>query len=164
MKKVGEKCLLSELKVGQRAKILKLNETNKAIRRHLLDMGITRGTEILIKKVAPMGDPVDIELRGYELCIRKNEMKNIEVIRAILEKIKEYNRIIIFRHIRPDGDAVGSTKGLQAILKLTFPEKEIYTVGDSSRRYGFMEDCATDNIPDEYYQGALAIILDTSLS
>lgn len=42
-------------------------------------MGITKGTEILIKKIAPMGDPVDIELRGYELCIRKEEMKNIDV-------------------------------------------------------------------------------------
>ena len=70
---------LSELKVGQKAKVLKINEQNKAIRRHLLDMGITKGTEILIKKVAPMGDPVDIELRGYELCIRKEEMKNIDV-------------------------------------------------------------------------------------
>ena len=53
-------------------------------------------------------------------------MKNIEVQRAILEKIKEYNRIIIFRHLRPDGDAVGSTKGLQALLKLNFPEKDCH--------------------------------------
>ena len=79
MKKTGDKCNLSELSVGQKARVLKLNETNKAIRRHLLDMGITRGVEITIKKIAPMGDPVDIELRGYELCIRKEEMKNIDV-------------------------------------------------------------------------------------
>lgn len=79
MKRTGEKCNLSELKVGQKAKVLKLNEENKAIRRHLLDMGITRGVEITIKKVAPMGDPVDIELRDYELCLRKEDLTKIEV-------------------------------------------------------------------------------------
>lgn len=79
MKKVGEKCLMSDLKVGQRARVLKLNETNKAIKRHLLDMGVTRGTEVKIKKVAPMGDPIDISLRDYELCICKNDLSKIEV-------------------------------------------------------------------------------------
>ena len=79
MKRTGEKCNLSELEVGQRAKVLKLNEENKAIRRHLLDMGITRGVEITIKKVAPMGDPVDIQLRDYELCLRKEDLSKIEV-------------------------------------------------------------------------------------
>ena len=79
MKRTGEKCNLSELEVGQKAKVLKLNEENKAIRRHLLDMGITRGVEITIKKVAPMGDPVDIELRDYELCLRKEDLTKIEV-------------------------------------------------------------------------------------
>lgn len=79
MKKTGEKCNLSDLKVGQTARVLKLNENNKAIRRHLLDMGVTRGVEITIKKIAPMGDPIDIELRDYELCIRKEDLKKIEV-------------------------------------------------------------------------------------
>ena len=79
MKKTGEKCNLSELEVGQRAKVLKLKEENKAIRRHLLDMGITRGVEITIKKVAPMGDPIDLQLRDYELCLRKEDLKKIEV-------------------------------------------------------------------------------------
>lgn len=79
MKKRGEECKLSELQVGQRAKVLKLNEENKAIRRHLLDMGITRGVQITIKKVAPMGDPIDIQLRDYELCIRKEDLNKIEV-------------------------------------------------------------------------------------
>ena len=74
-----EKYKLSELKVGQKAKVLKLNEKNKAIRRHLLDMGITRGVEITIKKVAPMGDPIDLQLRDYELCLRKEDLKKIEV-------------------------------------------------------------------------------------
>ena len=79
MKRRGVGCELSELEVGQKAKVLKLNEENKAIRRHLLDMGITRGVEITIKKVAPMGDPVDIELRDYELCLRKEDLSKIEV-------------------------------------------------------------------------------------
>lgn len=79
MKKSGEECKLSDLKVGQKAKVLKLNEENKAIRRHLLDMGITRGVEITIKKIAPMGDPIDIDLRDYELCIRKEDLSKIEV-------------------------------------------------------------------------------------
>ena len=79
MKTTGEKCNLSELKVGQRAKVLKLKEENKAIRRHLLDMGITRGVEITIKKVAPRGDPIDLQLRDYELCLRKEDLSKIEV-------------------------------------------------------------------------------------
>ena len=79
MKKTAEKCNLSELKIGQKAKVLKLKEENKAIRRHLLDMGITRGVEITIKKVAPMGEPIDIQLRDYELCLRKEDLTKIEV-------------------------------------------------------------------------------------
>ncbi len=77
--KQGDKVNLSDLKIGQKAKVLGIHMDKPDIRRHLLDMGITKGTEILIKKIAPMGDPVDIELRGYELCIRKEEMKNINV-------------------------------------------------------------------------------------
>lgn len=79
MLKKGDKAYLSDLKIGQRAKVLGLHMDKPEVRRHLLDIGITKGTEILIKKVAPMGDPVDIQLRGYELCIRKAEMQNIDV-------------------------------------------------------------------------------------
>lgn len=79
MKRVGDKCVLSDLIVGQKAKILKLNISNKAIRRHLLDMGVTRDTEVTIKKIAPMGDPIDISLRDYELCICKDNLSQIEV-------------------------------------------------------------------------------------
>lgn len=78
MKKEG-KCNLSELKVGQKARVINLNEKDRAIKRHLLDMGITRGVQITIKKIAPMGDPIDIELRDYELCVRKEELQKIEV-------------------------------------------------------------------------------------
>lgn len=72
-------CNLSELKIGQKGKVINLKIFDKPIRRHLLDMGITRGTIIEIKKIAPMGDPVDIKLRDYELCIRKQDLKQIEV-------------------------------------------------------------------------------------
>lgn len=71
--------VLSELKVGDRAKIVKLNVENREIRRHLLDMGLTRGVEVKIKKIAPVGDPIDIELRDYELCISKSDLSQIEV-------------------------------------------------------------------------------------
>ena len=70
---------LSELKVEQKAKVLNLNIKNKQIKSHLLDMGITRGAEVKIKKIAPMGDPIDIELRDYQLCIRKADLAQIEV-------------------------------------------------------------------------------------
>ncbi len=70
--------LLSELNVGQRARIVKLNIENKEIRRHLLDMGLTRGTEIEVRKKAPIGDPIDIKLRDYELCISKSDLSQIE--------------------------------------------------------------------------------------
>lgn len=70
---------LADLKVGQKAKVKKMNVKDKAIKRHLLDMGITRGVEITIKKIAPMGDPIDIELRDYELCLRKADLSQIEV-------------------------------------------------------------------------------------
>lgn len=79
MKKAKGICNMTNLSIGQKAKVLSLNVTNKEIKRHLLDMGITRGVEITIKKIAPMGDPIDIELRDYELCLRKEELKQIEV-------------------------------------------------------------------------------------
>ncbi len=72
-------CKLSELKKGQIAKVLKLNNENLELRRRLFDMGITRGVIVEIKKVAPLGDPIDIYLRGYELCLRKKDMECIEV-------------------------------------------------------------------------------------
>lgn len=70
---------LSDLTIGQKAKVLALHNHNKALRRRLLDMGITKGVEITIKKIAPLGDPIDIELRGYELCLRKEDMKQIDI-------------------------------------------------------------------------------------
>lgn len=77
--KKGQKGHLSDLTIGQIARVTGLHNDNRAVRRRLLDMGITTGVEVKIKKIAPLGDPVDIELRGYELCIRKKEMENIDI-------------------------------------------------------------------------------------
>lgn len=88
-------------------------------------------------------------------------MKNIEVQRAILEKIKEYSRIIIFRHSRPDGDAVGSTKGLQSLLKLNFPKKEIYLQNSDYCDYMKFLGPEDEPIADELYADALGIVVDT---
>ena len=74
-----EKMMLSDLKQGQEAKVVCVQNDNKALRRRFLDMGITKGVIVKIKKTAPLGDPVSIELRGYELSIRKADMKTIEV-------------------------------------------------------------------------------------
>lgn len=84
------------------------------------------------------------------------------MFKKVIEAIEKYDRIIIHRHSNPDGDAIGSQVGLKNILKENYPDKEIYTVGDTSKRYGFIEDSDTDSIPDDYYKGALAFVLDTS--
>ena len=84
------------------------------------------------------------------------------MFKKVIEAIEKYDRIIIHRHSNPDGDAIGSQVGLKNILKDNYPEKEIYAVGDSSKRYGFVEDSETDTITDDMYKGALAFVLDTS--
>lgn len=70
---------LSELKKGDSAVVLSINSDNMALKRRLLDMGVTKGVEVKVKKIAPLGDPIDIELRGYELCLRKRDLASIEV-------------------------------------------------------------------------------------
>ena len=89
-------------------------------------------------------------------------MNNYEVKKAILEKIREYKSIIISRHVRPDGDAVGSTLGLARILRLTFPEKQVYVVnGDYAEYTAFLGN--EDAQPDAAcYAGSLAIVIDTA--
>ena len=80
----------------------------------------------------------------------------------VFEEIKKYDKIIIHRHSNPDGDAYGSQIGLKNILKENYPQKQIFAVGDSSVRYGFMEGSQMDTIDDSVYSGALAFVLDTS--
>jgi ferrous iron transport protein A len=77
--KKNDKAVLADLFIGQKAKVVKLNTIDKALRRRLLDMGITEGVHIKVKRIAPLGDPYDIELRGYELCLRKKDLTLIDV-------------------------------------------------------------------------------------
>lgn len=85
---------------------------------------------------------------------------SLEVMKKILDKIKEYERILIFRHFRPDGDAVGSTKGLQAILKATYPEKEVLLQNcDFANYLEFMGE-EDELLADEEYANALGIVID----
>jgi phosphoesterase RecJ-like protein len=79
---------------------------------------------------------------------------------ALYQEIQVSNPIILHRHSRPDGDALGSQIGLKHLLKENFPEKQIFVVGDDAGFYDFMEDCAMDQIPDSTYENALAIVLD----
>ena len=78
-----------------------------------------------------------------------------------LQAICRYDRIILFRHSNPDGDAMGSQTGLKEILRTAYPEKTVYTVGDEAGRYAFMAGSTMDEVPDEAFDGALGIILDT---
>ena len=86
---------------------------------------------------------------------------NTQTMQKILQKIKDYDRIIITRHFRPDGDAVGSTKGLWKILQLSFPEKEILLLNEDYSEYLSFLGGESDPIADEKYADALGIILDT---
>jgi len=78
----------------------------------------------------------------------------------ILQAIKEYETIIIHRHVRPDPDAYGSQGGLAEILKASFPEKHIFTVGQEERSLRYLRDL--DVISDDTYKGALVIVTDTA--
>ena len=80
---------------------------------------------------------------------------------AILREIQNHDTIIIHRHYRPDGDALGSQFGLKYILEANFPHKTVYAVGDDPGNYRFIGGGALDEISDSAYEGALAIILDS---
>ncbi len=69
---------LKDAEIGSTVKVVKLHGEG-ALRKHLMDMGITKGCEIYIRKVAPLGDPIEITVRGYELSLRKGDAENIEV-------------------------------------------------------------------------------------
>ncbi len=87
---------------------------------------------------------------------------NLEIKREILEKIKEYDRIFLFRHVRNDGDCVGATKGFKELLRATWPEKEVYLIDDDNAAYlAFLgpEDTPVD---ESLYADALGIVLDTA--
>lgn len=69
---------LKDIKVGQTAKVIKLHGEG-ALKRRIMDMGITKGVEVLLCKVAPLGDPFEITVRGYQLSIRKADAEMIEI-------------------------------------------------------------------------------------
>ena len=74
---------LKEAKVGETVTVVKLHGEGAvgegAVKRRIMDMGITKGVEIYVRKVAPLGDPVEITVRGYELSLRKNDAEMVEV-------------------------------------------------------------------------------------
>lgn len=76
---------LKEAKVGQTVKVVKLHGEG-AVKRRIMDMGITRGVDVYIRKVAPLGDPVEITVRGYELSLRKADAEMIEIERFFREQ------------------------------------------------------------------------------
>lgn len=69
---------LREVKIGQNAKVVKLHGEG-ALRRRIMDMGLTKGVNVVVRKVAPLGDPIEITVRGYELSIRKADAEMIEI-------------------------------------------------------------------------------------
>ena len=69
---------LKDVKVGETAVVLRLHGTGP-VKRRIMDMGITKGAELYVRKVAPLGDPMELNVRGYELSVRKEDAKMIEV-------------------------------------------------------------------------------------
>ena len=87
---------------------------------------------------------------------------NHETKLQILNKIKAHDRIMIFRHIRNDGDCVGATKGLKRIIELTWPEKEVYLIDSDGAEYLKFLGPDDEEVADEVYADALGIVLDTA--
>ncbi len=85
----------------------------------------------------------------------------MENMKIILNKIKEYDSIMLFRHFRPDGDCKGATMGLRDILRLSFPEKKIYLINDDHSDYLEFMGEEDPEVADEIYEKSLAIVLDS---
>lgn len=86
----------------------------------------------------------------------------MNVKEQIFQKIKEYDRIMLFRHVRNDGDCVGATKGLKRILQLTWPEKEIYLIDADTAKYLEFMGPEDEPVDDVLYADALGIVIDTA--
>ena len=87
-----------------------------------------------------------------------------QIMQTIIDKIEEYDKIILFRHIRPDGDCVGSSKGLCEILRLSFPEKDVRVVDWQKCDYLAFLDIEEESVDDSLYADALALVIDTATS
>ncbi len=88
--------------------------------------------------------------------------EQIQKMTQILEKIEQYDKIVIGRHLRPDGDAIGSTKGLHGMLKLTYPQKDIRLLNSDKSDYLAFLGGEDEPVPDEWYSDALMIVIDTA--
>ena len=88
--KMEERKRLSELKCGEKGHVYAVTSGDRRMRRHIVDMGITPGTEIKLIKLAPMGDPVEIELRGYTMSLRKADADSVVLMNA--EDHKKWHR------------------------------------------------------------------------
>lgn len=87
--------------------------------------------------------------------------EQLQTMNAVLQKIKQYDKIVISRHLRPDGDAIGSTKGLCAMLKLSYPQKDIRLINSDSSNYLAFLGGEDSQVEDEWYTDALQIVIDT---
>ena len=88
--------------------------------------------------------------------------EQLQIMTQILKKIEQYDKIAISRHKRPDGDAIGSTKGLRGILKLTYPNKDIRLLNSDASDYLAFLGGEDEPVPDEWYADALMIVIDTA--
>ena len=104
---------LDELKVGQDA-VIQVVGGEGELRHHLLDMGLTPGTEVTLRKIAPMGDPIELELRGYELTLRLADAKKIEIegVHTTDREAREEKRHAPIAH--PDEGEIGKAKNYRA--------------------------------------------------
>lgn len=87
---------------------------------------------------------------------------NYEVKKKILNKIRQYDRIFIFRHVRNDGDCVGATKGMKGLIQLTWPEKEVYLIDKDTSTYLEFMGPEDEPVDEALYADALGIVLDTA--
>lgn len=93
---------MDELQPGQSAYITAVGGEG-ALRHHLLDMGLTPGTEVTLQKIAPMGDPVQMKVRGYELTLRLSEAQKIDVDHVHERKRKPQNRLCVMSRLNTRG-------------------------------------------------------------
>ena len=87
---------------------------------------------------------------------------NLEVKQKILQKMKEYDRIFLFRHVRNDGDCVGATKGMKELIRATWPEKEVYLIDRDTAAYLEFMGPEDEPVDEALYENALGIVLDTA--
>ena len=115
---------------------------------------------MIIKNV--INDSIKVLKDTLGLKKEDNDMY-LDIKKQILEEIKQHNSIIIVRHVRPDGDCIGSSFGLREILKASFPDKKIYSVGDGVPSYlGFLGE--EDEVGEQLFNESLVIVVDTATS